>query len=93
MPLLEKKIYTIEAIYALPEGKRAELIDGKIYYMAPPAESIRIFRGNYMRILKVISVPMVETVRFMRLLLRYIWMKQRIHMLSRTYLLSVILIS
>ena len=57
------------------------------------AESIRIFRGNYMRILKVISVPMVETVRFMRLLLRYIWMKQRIHMLSRTYLLSVILIS
>ena len=35
MPLLEEKIYTIEAIYALPEGERAELIDGKIYYMAP----------------------------------------------------------
>ena len=30
MPLLEEKIYTIEAIYALPEGERAELIDGKI---------------------------------------------------------------
>ncbi|MCI8770663.1 MAG: Uma2 family endonuclease [Lachnospiraceae bacterium] len=29
-------IYTIEDIYALPNGKRAELIDGKIYYMAPP---------------------------------------------------------
>ena len=29
MPLLEEKIYTIEAIYALPEGERAELIDGK----------------------------------------------------------------
>ena len=28
--------YTIEDIYALPEGERAELIDGKIYYMAPP---------------------------------------------------------
>ena len=93
MPLLEEKIYTIEAIYALPEGKRAELIDGKIYYMAPPSRKHQDISGNYMRILKVISVPMVETVRFMRLLLRYIWMKQRIHMLSRTYLLSVILIS
>lgn len=29
--------YTIEDIYALPEGERAELIDGQIYYMAPPS--------------------------------------------------------
>ncbi len=29
--------YTIEDIYNLPEGERAELIDGKIYYMAPPS--------------------------------------------------------
>ena len=29
--------HTIDDIYALPEGKRAELIDGKIYYMAPPS--------------------------------------------------------
>jgi Uma2 family endonuclease len=28
--------YTIEDIYKLPEGKRAELIDGQIYYMATP---------------------------------------------------------
>lgn len=28
--------YTIEDIYALPEGQRAELIDGSIYMMAPP---------------------------------------------------------
>ena len=28
--------YTIEDIYALPEGERAELIEGQIYYMAPP---------------------------------------------------------
>ena len=32
----EDKVYTIEDIYALPEGERAELIDGQIYYMAPP---------------------------------------------------------
>ena len=36
MPLLEEKVYTIDDIYALPEGERAELIDGHIYYTAPP---------------------------------------------------------
>ena len=35
MPLLEEKVYTIDDIYALPEGERAELIDGHIYYTAP----------------------------------------------------------
>ena len=29
--------HTINDIYALPNGERAELIDGKIYYMAPPS--------------------------------------------------------
>lgn len=33
----ESNTYTIEDIYALPEGKRAELIDGQIYDMAPPS--------------------------------------------------------
>ena len=28
--------YTIKDIYALPDGQRAELIDGNIYMMAPP---------------------------------------------------------
>ena len=38
MDVLKKEtIYTIEDIYALPDGERAELIDGKIYYMAPPS--------------------------------------------------------
>lgn len=36
MPLPKEHIYTIEDIYGLPEGTRAELIDGRIYYMAPP---------------------------------------------------------
>lgn len=35
-PKQQEKIYTIEDIYALPEGKRAELIDGQIYYMSAP---------------------------------------------------------
>lgn len=36
MPLLKTDYHTIEDIYALPEGQRAELIDGQIYNMAPP---------------------------------------------------------
>lgn len=36
MPQLKSNTYTIEDIYALPEGQRAELIDGVIYNMAPP---------------------------------------------------------
>ncbi len=34
--LRRENVYTINDIYALPDGERAELIDGKIYYMAPP---------------------------------------------------------
>lgn len=37
MDALKEEIYTIDDIYALPDGKRAELIDGNIYYMAPPS--------------------------------------------------------
>lgn len=36
MALPQKQDYTIEDIYALPDGQRAELIDGQIYMMAPP---------------------------------------------------------
>lgn len=35
--LRQEDVYTIDDIYALPDGERAELIDGKIYYMAPPS--------------------------------------------------------
>lgn len=34
--LRKDNICTIDDIFALPDGKRAELIDGRIYYMAPP---------------------------------------------------------
>lgn len=37
MALAQERIYTIDDIYALPGGERAELIDGQIYYMAPPS--------------------------------------------------------
>ena len=37
MPLPKPNTYTVEDIYLLPEGQRAELIDGQIYNMAPPS--------------------------------------------------------
>ena len=39
MALAQEKVYTIDDIYALPDGERAELIDGQIYYMAPPSRT------------------------------------------------------
>ena len=37
MPLpQEQQSYTIDDIFDLPDGQRAELIDGQIYDMAPP---------------------------------------------------------
>lgn len=37
MPLPQQNNqYTIDDIYALPDGQRAELIDGQMYMMAPP---------------------------------------------------------
>jgi Uma2 family endonuclease len=35
---LVQEMYTIEDILALPEGERAELLDGNIYNMASPSE-------------------------------------------------------
>ena len=36
MPLPKEQIYTSEDYWNLPDGQRAELIDGKLYNMAPP---------------------------------------------------------
>lgn len=56
MPLPKQKLYTIDDIYKLPEGHRAELIDGQIYDMAPPNRRhqqilsfLHLEIGNYIR--------------------------------------------
>ncbi len=41
----KEKEYTIEDIYALPDGKRAELIDGQIYSMAHPSRTHQKISG------------------------------------------------
>ena len=37
MPMPQERIYTSEDYWNLPEGQRAELIDGKLYAMVPPS--------------------------------------------------------
>lgn len=49
MALAQNKIYTVEDIYALPDGTRAELIDGQIYYMAPPSRKHQEITGQLYR--------------------------------------------
>ena len=43
------KRYTIEDIYALPDGVRAELINGEIYYMATPSRTHQRILGLLFR--------------------------------------------
>ena len=48
----DKAICTVDYIYALPDGQRAELIDGQIYNMAPP---MRIHQKLINRLSQVIT--------------------------------------
>lgn len=45
MPLPKETTYTIEDIYNLPDGQRAELIDGEIYMMSPPSATHQRISG------------------------------------------------
>ena len=55
MPLL-KDYYTAEDYWSLPEGERAELIDGKFYDMAPPSRIHQeIVSGLHYAVRKYIS--------------------------------------
>ena len=56
MPLLNEQVYTTEDIYTLPDGERAELIDGRLYMMAPPSTRHQIITGEmYAAILNYIT--------------------------------------
>ena len=57
MLLLKEEIYTIDDIYALPEGERAELIDGHMYMMAPPSR-------RHQKISMELSSVIREYIRF-----------------------------
>ena len=44
--LRTESIFTIDDIYALLDGERAELIDGQIYYMSAPTRTHQRLLGN-----------------------------------------------
>ncbi len=52
----QEKLYTIDDIYRLPEGSRAELIDGQLYDMAPP-------NINHQRILSFLHLEIGNYIR------------------------------
>lgn len=49
--LRKEEMYTIDDIYALPDGERAELIDGKIYYMSPPSWRHQRISGKFYQLI------------------------------------------
>lgn len=46
MALPEKRTHSIKEIYGLPDGQRAELIDGDFYMMAPPSRKHQMIVGE-----------------------------------------------
>lgn len=46
---LKSESFTVKDIYALPDGQRAELIDGQIYDMAPPSRTHQRIVGELYR--------------------------------------------
>lgn len=57
MPALSKEqLYSIDDIYALENGQRAELVNGQIYYMTPP-------NTNHQRILNYINTEINMYIR------------------------------
>ena len=49
---VHEKFYTVDDIYSLSEGERAELIDGQIYYMAPPTRKHQRIAGEIFAIIR-----------------------------------------
>lgn len=45
MPL-PKRVFTSEDYWNLPDGDRAELIDGQLYSMAPPATRTNVLYSS-----------------------------------------------
>ena len=71
MPLPSERRYTSADYWSLPEGQRAELIDGQLYNMAPPSRihqklisQFTLILGEYIR---------ENPVKYTLLLLLSIW--------------------
>ena len=67
----ELQQYTIDDIYALLDGERAELIDGKIYYMAPPSKTHQRISGKLYQTIANYIDSKDGNVKYMLLHLQY----------------------
>lgn len=52
LALSDEKLYTVDDIYALPDGERAELIDGHFYNMAPPTRQHQRIAGEIFAVIR-----------------------------------------
>ena len=55
--------FTIDDIFALPEGQRAELIDGQIYGMATPNRIHQTISFSIAELLPIILMPKTADVK------------------------------
>ena len=76
MLLLKEEIYTIDDIYALPEGERAELIDGHMYMMAPPSRRHQKISMELSSVIREYIRFHKGSVKYMQLLLLSILMRK-----------------
>ncbi len=83
MPLPREQVYTTDDIYALPDGERAELIDGQIYMMGTPSRIHQNWSVSYPGLLVIILNPIMVPVRFILLLLQSLLRKMIKTMLNQ----------
>ena len=83
MPLPREQVYTTDDIYALPDGERAELIDGQMYMMGTPSRIHQKLVGQLSRLLVIILNPIMVPVRFILLLLQSLLRKMIKTMLNQ----------
>ena len=63
LAILKENNYTLDDIYKLPEGQRAELIDGYIYDMALPSRRHQRISLKSAARLQIILTSIIEHVR------------------------------
>lgn len=90
MPLSKNNFYTVTDIYALPDGKRAELIDGQIYDIAHPGSFHQEIVMELSATIRDYIKKIMRTAKYILLHLLFFSTKMSIIMWSRISLLFVI---
>lgn len=88
MPLPKQHTYTSEDYWNLPDGERAELIDGQLYNMAPPSRIHQRLVSQFTRVTVSTSPIITAPVRSILPHLLSIWTQTMKTGLNRIYPLS-----